>query len=161
MLVYDLGGGTFDVSLVALGEFERSVIASDGIADLGGDDFDEILARLALELAGKAEADRGLSNAGRVVSPDGRMSREERIAQSQHSQDPVDLERVRKDWREVSVATDVFYERCRPLIEASRSTVETVLAAHPDHAIDTLYLTAADRSCLQSHASFVRHSAAG
>ena len=55
LLVYDLGGGTFDASLVALGEAERSVIASDGISDLGGDDFDEILALLALREAGRPE----------------------------------------------------------------------------------------------------------
>ena len=53
----------------------------------------------------------------------------------------VDLERVRKDWREVSIGVDAFYERCRPLVEASRKVVEALLAAHPDHAIDTLYLT--------------------
>src|SRR5271163_389034 len=49
LAVYDLGGGTFDVSLVALGECEHSVIASDGIPHLGGEDFDRILADLALE----------------------------------------------------------------------------------------------------------------
>src|SRR3984893_9314622 len=52
LLVYDLGGGTFDASLVALGDAEHSVIASDGIPDLGGDDFDEIMARLALAEGG-------------------------------------------------------------------------------------------------------------
>jgi molecular chaperone DnaK (HSP70) len=53
----------------------------------------------------------------------------------------VDLERVRKDWREVSIGVDAFYERCRPLVERSRRVVEALLAAHPDHAIDTLYVT--------------------
>jgi len=52
LLVYDLGGGTFDVSLVTLGEDENVVEASDGIADLGGDDFDEILANIASVIAG-------------------------------------------------------------------------------------------------------------
>src|SRR3984885_7496602 len=51
LLVYDLGGGTFDASLVALGEAERSVIASDGIPDFGSGRFDEILG-----LPGPAEA---------------------------------------------------------------------------------------------------------
>ena len=46
LIVFDWGGGTFDVSLVALEEGERSGIASDGIPALGGDDFDEILAML-------------------------------------------------------------------------------------------------------------------
>src|SRR5450631_799659 len=51
LLVYDLGGGTFDVSLVTLGESEQVVVASDGIPSVGGEDFDEILADLALQNA--------------------------------------------------------------------------------------------------------------
>ena len=51
-MVYDLGGGTFDVSLVTLGDTEHTVEASDGIPSLGGDDFDEILAGLVLETLG-------------------------------------------------------------------------------------------------------------
>ena len=52
LIVYDLGGGTFDVSLVTLGDSEHFVEAADGIPNLGGDDFDAILAGLALETAG-------------------------------------------------------------------------------------------------------------
>jgi molecular chaperone DnaK (HSP70) len=141
LLVYDLGGGTFDVSLVALAEAERSVIASDGIPDLGGDDFDEILALLALAEAGKPEAtENSLTGAEWYLLFD--ECREKKEALNPNSRKiTVDLERVRKDWREVSIGVDAFYERCRPLVEASRRVVETLLAAHPDHAIDTLYLT--------------------
>jgi molecular chaperone DnaK len=39
-LVYDLGGGTFDVSVVELGEGITEVRASHGNRELGGDDFD-------------------------------------------------------------------------------------------------------------------------
>ena len=141
LLVYDLGGGTFDVSLVALGEAERSVIASDGIPDLGGDDFDEILALLALAEAGKPEqAEDSLTAAEWYLLFD--ECREKKESLNPNSRKiTIDLERVRKDWREVSIGVDAFYERCRPLVEASRRVVEALLAAHPDHAIDTLYLT--------------------
>jgi molecular chaperone DnaK (HSP70) len=44
--VFDLGGGTFDVSLVRIRGTDFTVLASAGIERLGGDDFDEILARL-------------------------------------------------------------------------------------------------------------------
>ena len=47
ILVYDLGGGTFDVSLVSLEGGTHTVLASEGISNLGGDDFDLILAELA------------------------------------------------------------------------------------------------------------------
>ena len=58
ILVYDLGGGTFDASLVALDEHVHHVIASEGIPTIGGDDFDHILADLALEQAGVSLAER-------------------------------------------------------------------------------------------------------
>lgn len=45
-LVYDLGGGTFDVSLVELMDGVVEVRASHGNTHLGGDDFDERLAQL-------------------------------------------------------------------------------------------------------------------
>ena len=44
ILVYDLGGGTFDASLVTLDENVHHVVASEGIPTIGGDDFDQILA---------------------------------------------------------------------------------------------------------------------
>jgi molecular chaperone DnaK (HSP70) len=141
LLVYDLGGGTFDVSLVGLGEAEHSVIASDGIPDLGGDDFDEILALLALAEAGKPEQEEHSLTAAEwyLLFDECREKKESLNPNSRKI--TVDLERVRKDWREVSIGVEAFYERCRPLVEASRRVVETLLAAHPDHAIDTLYVT--------------------
>ena len=141
LLVYDLGGGTFDVSLVAFGETEQSVLASDGISNLGGDDFDQILALLALAEAGRPEPQED------TLSPAEWYILFEECREKKESLNPssrkitVDLERVRKDWKEVSIGVDAFYERCRPLVEASRKVVEDLLAAHRDHAIDTLYLT--------------------
>ncbi len=41
IMVYDLGGGTFDVSILELGEGVVEVIATNGNNHLGGDDFDE------------------------------------------------------------------------------------------------------------------------
>ncbi len=43
LLVYDLGGGTFDISLMDIEEDVVEVIATDGDSFLGGDDFDLIL----------------------------------------------------------------------------------------------------------------------
>ncbi len=43
LLVYDLGGGTFDVSLVQAQEGVVEVLSSHGDTQLGGDDFDELL----------------------------------------------------------------------------------------------------------------------
>ena len=43
ILVYDLGGGTFDVSLIEIGDGVIEVLATSGDNHLGGDDFDERL----------------------------------------------------------------------------------------------------------------------
>ena len=43
LLVYDLGGGTFDVSIVQIEQGVVEVLASHGDTHLGGDDFDQLL----------------------------------------------------------------------------------------------------------------------
>jgi len=62
-LVYDLGGGTFDVSLVEFSAGVVDVKASHGNTQLGGDDFDE---RLARWLAEQFEAQHGVDLRGDV-----------------------------------------------------------------------------------------------
>jgi molecular chaperone DnaK len=57
VLVYDLGGGTFDVSLVELMEGIVEVRASHGNTRLGGDDFDQ---RLAERVAARFQEDHGV-----------------------------------------------------------------------------------------------------
>jgi molecular chaperone DnaK (HSP70) len=141
LLVYDLGGGTLDVSLVAMNETENEVLATDGMADFGGDDFDEILADLALTAIKLAKKDRELLTAAE------RFHLLEECREKKESLNPnsrkvlIDLERARPGWKEVSVPVDIFYERCRPLIERSRYVAENLLASNPDQLIDTLYLT--------------------
>src|SRR3954453_8686165 len=49
VLVYDLGGGTFDVSVVAAEGGVVEVLASHGDTQLGGDDFDELLLTLVCD----------------------------------------------------------------------------------------------------------------
>jgi molecular chaperone DnaK len=49
LLVYDLGGGTFDVSIVQAQEGVVEVLASHGDTQLGGDDFDELLLNLVCD----------------------------------------------------------------------------------------------------------------
>src|SRR5262252_4285815 len=47
--VYDLGGGTFDISILKLHEGIFEVIATNGDTHLGGDDIDNLLIRIALD----------------------------------------------------------------------------------------------------------------
>ena len=41
--VYDLGGGTFDVSILAIGDDSFEVLSTNGDTHLGGDDFDQVI----------------------------------------------------------------------------------------------------------------------
>ena len=48
-MVYDLGGGTFDVSIIEIGDGVIEVLATSGDNHLGGDDFDERVASYLLD----------------------------------------------------------------------------------------------------------------
>ena len=53
--VYDLGGGTFDISILRLSRGVFEVLATGGDSALGGDDFDHLLADHIRELAGLSD----------------------------------------------------------------------------------------------------------
>ncbi len=56
--VYDLGGGTFDISILKLHEGIFEVIATNGDTHLGGDDIDNLLIAIALDdIAGDTGTD--------------------------------------------------------------------------------------------------------
>jgi hypothetical protein len=120
-----------------MGEIEHTVEASDGIPSLGGDDFDEILASLVLEALGEH---------GKLTTSE-RYRLLEECREKKESLNPntrkitIDLERVRAGWEQVTIPVDDYYERCRPLIESTRTVVENLLAAHSDCSLDTLYVT--------------------
>ncbi|WP_305402710.1 Fe-S protein assembly chaperone HscA [Photobacterium leiognathi] len=54
--VYDLGGGTFDISILRLSKGVFEVLATGGDSALGGDDFDHLLANWILDQANYTEA---------------------------------------------------------------------------------------------------------
>ena len=57
ILVYDLGGGTFDVSLLEIGDGVFEVLATNGDTHLGGDDFDD---RIINYLAAEFKKENGI-----------------------------------------------------------------------------------------------------
>jgi len=57
VLVYDLGGGTFDVTVLEISEGTFEVLSTDGNAFLGGDDFDN---KIVDFLAGEFKSDHGI-----------------------------------------------------------------------------------------------------
>ncbi len=61
IMVYDLGGGTFDVSIIEMGDGVQEVLATNGNTRLGGDDFDQ---RIIDYLADEFKRDSGIDLRG-------------------------------------------------------------------------------------------------
>lgn len=112
MLVYDLGGGTFDVSIVQTQDGVVEVLSSHGDTQLGGDDFDDLLLKLVCDrfqeqhkidlrqnLVGKARILRAVEAAKRNLSfhPYARIQ-EEFIAEKDGAPLHVDMEVSREDY---------------------------------------------------------------
>lgn len=128
MLVYDFGGGTFDASLVELDQQVHWVRASEGISTLGGDDFDEVLADLALDAAGIGEAARdGLTQAQWFALHDVCRVHKEALHPNAR-RIVIDLDEVVGGWPTVTIPVAAFYERCEPLVARTLDTVDQLLA---------------------------------
>ena len=141
ILVYDLGGGTFDASLVTLDENVHHVIASEGIPTVGGDDFDQILADLALEAAGMGREARDSMPAAAWF----RLLEECRTKkESLHPNTrriAIDLEAADPSWPSVQVPVADFYERARPLVEETLAAAEDLLHKIESTQFEALYVT--------------------
>jgi molecular chaperone DnaK len=59
--VYDLGGGTFDISILEIGDGVFEVVATDGDTQLGGDDWDDALIEWVI---GEFKSDSGIDLSG-------------------------------------------------------------------------------------------------
>jgi molecular chaperone DnaK (HSP70) len=144
LLVYDLGGGTFDASLVEIEDSLHTIVATSGLPDVGGDDFDEILADIALETAGVAAKRQALSAAQWFHLCEECRERKEALNPNTRKI-VIDLEHVEAGWGEVSIAVGDFYERCRPLIERTEAVVVDLLAdeapGSDEHPLEALYVT--------------------
>jgi actin-like ATPase involved in cell morphogenesis len=140
ILVYDLGGGTFDASLVVLDDKVHHVVASEGIPTIGGDDFDHLLAQMALSAAGisEEEIDRISPSAWFRLLEECRVKKESLNPNSRRV--VVDLEPVNAAWGSAVVAVSEFYEQARPLVEETIATAEDLVALYQGQ-FDALYIT--------------------
>ncbi len=69
--VYDLGGGTFDISILRLHQGVFEVLATGGDSALGGDDFDHVVAEWLLQASGlQGSADQKVLRTALVVARD-------------------------------------------------------------------------------------------
>lgn len=116
IMVYDLGGGTFDISILELRGEIKEVLASCGDTLLGGDDFDERLARFFMrqlrEKSGWDFSEKGrafevrlkeIAEKTKIALSDAPYVRVQEIGVTTLGGDPVnlDLEVARKDYEEM------------------------------------------------------------
>ncbi len=93
ILVYDLGGGTFDVSIVQMNQDVVEVKASHGDNHLGGDDFDQKLIDHIVEFI-KDKYDVDASNSARAMSRITRAAEETKIALSSQAYYTIEEEHL-------------------------------------------------------------------
>jgi molecular chaperone DnaK (HSP70) len=140
--VFDLGGGTFDVSLVAVQGSDFTVLESKGIEHLGGDDFDLVLARL---FAGSLRLDfDALDPFERSLLLTHSRQQKESIASGSVrslSFAPQDL-----GWKGRMIAVPVrrYYGELAPLLEPALDKLETLVEGEAARAAGI------DRASLQA-----------
>jgi molecular chaperone DnaK len=157
VLVYDLGGGTFDVSLVQVHSEITEVLASHGNTHLGGDDFDQLLLDFVHERFGAAggpdlKADRRAMSRllHAVEEAKKRLSfepyaqvREEHLAERAGVPVHLDLEVSRSEYEDL----------IRHLVEGTLDSVHQALAdanKRPDQVDEILLVGGATRTPLIS-----------
>jgi molecular chaperone DnaK (HSP70) len=132
--VYDLGGGTFDAALVRLSEGEHDVVATSGVQELGGDDFDRALALLALERVGVDDASLGEDWAGLLAEC--RAAKESIGASTKRITLGLEALGERMPTEPVVLQVADFFERVRPLVDRSLEALGEVLSAESTSALD-------------------------
>lgn len=119
--VYDLGGGTFDASLLRMTGRASEVLASSGVARLGGDDFDEALLELVLD-----------RRPGLTLDPLRKALVLEECVRQKESIRPatrrllVDLSPA--DDEPLALPVEDVYEACAPLVERTIGVLDGVFA---------------------------------
>jgi Fe-S protein assembly chaperone HscA len=114
--VYDLGGGTFDVSILKLHDGIFEVIATNGDTHLGGDDIDNLLIHIALD---DIRGDFGLdvSRSGEAVATIRKAVIEAKIALSSQSSTKLDVELPGGKHYRREITRQQFEQLIQPIID--------------------------------------------
>jgi Fe-S protein assembly chaperone HscA len=114
--VYDLGGGTFDISILKLHDGIFEVIATNGDTHLGGDDIDNLLITIALEdIAGDLKLD--VRRNGEVVQTIRKAVIETKIALSAQASAKLDIELPGGQRYQREITRNQFEQLIQPIID--------------------------------------------
>lgn len=136
-LIYDLGGGTFDVSVLRLNDGVFEVLATGGNSALGGDDIDRLIANFFIKSAGIDPKDVDSTQKSALA----RLAKSYKQTLSSRQAVSVDI-----DINGTPFTTLLTHEQlrqiCEPVIKRTMQIVEQVLTdAHLDKlAIDDVVL---------------------
>ena len=123
-LVYDLGGGTFDVSILNMHEGVLQVVAIGGDNMLGGDDIDYVIAEyISLELAKEMSAE--LIQSAKKIKED--FSLKSRIT-------------ISIEGSEITISKEKYEEIISPIINKTIKIAEEVLSDAEDIELDRVIL---------------------
>jgi molecular chaperone HscA len=120
VVVYDLGGGTFDISILQIQDGIYEVLATNGDTFLGGDDFDRVLTSYFLEQMGRSQEDLASDpNFGQAIrllaeSAKKELSKKEAFEASIEGKD-------------LSITRDTFETLIEPLINRTLDCCRNVL----------------------------------
>ena len=130
VVVYDLGGGTFDASLVEADGTSHEVLGSVGVNRLGGDDFDLVLAELVLQAAGRKAGSLAPGELDTLI--DDCRDAKERIA-PQTRRVVIDV-----DGQPVLIPVEDFYEATTPLVEQSVEAMAPLVGRLGDDSLPSV-----------------------
>jgi Fe-S protein assembly chaperone HscA len=114
--VYDLGGGTFDISILRLHDGIFEVIATNGDTHLGGDDIDNLLIRVAID---DIRGDLGLdvSRNGEIVAAIRKAVIDAKIVLSSQTITKLDIELSQGKRYQREITREQFEQLAAPVIE--------------------------------------------
>ena len=119
--VFDLGGGTFDISILRLSKGVFEVMATGGDSALGGDDFDHRIFCWIIEQAKLAPL--SLQDA-RLLQMRAREAKEQL---SQHGQAPITVKLGSGEYVDLVLTTEIFTEISRTLVQKTIAPSKKVL----------------------------------
>ena len=125
--VYDLGGGTFDISILKLHEGIFEVIATNGDTHLGGDDIDNLLIAIALDdIKGDMQLD--LRRKGEAVAAIRNAVIEAKIALSSAEKTTIHVELTGGKRYDREITRAQFEQLIEPVIARTVAPVKQALA---------------------------------
>ena len=119
--VFDLGGGTFDISILRLSKGVFEVMATGGDSALGGDDFDHRVFCWIIEQAKLAPLSP--QDARRLQM----RAREAKEQLSQHGQAPITVKLASNEYVDQVLTTEIFTEITRTLVQKTIAPTKKAL----------------------------------